>query len=214
MKEGTKKPVVITKALLTRLPLYYCYLRDRIGEEEYISSASLATSLNLNPVQVRKDLAAVSRSAGTPRLGFSAHTLLEDLQEFLGYDNENEVFLVGVGGLGRTLLAYEGFTQYGLRIVAGFDVDENLVGLKINGKTIFPMSKLHDLVKRLNVKIGIIAVPKEYAQEVCNTLIKAGILAIWNFAPTHLDVPEHIVVKNENLAASLANLTKQITDKI
>lgn len=91
-----------------------------------------------------------------------------------------------------------------------FDVNDNIVGKKINDVTIFHADNMEYLAKRLNIKMGIIATPKQAAQSICYRMIDAGILAIWNFAPTHLTVPKEIVVKDENLAASLALLYKQL----
>lgn len=211
MNSNNQKSIVILKSTLSRLPLYYCYLKDKVNDGgHYISSAVIAESLKLNPIQVRKDLACVSSCAGRPRLGFELASLIRDLETYLGYNNVNESVLVGVGGLGRTLLSYEGFQEYGLDIVAGFDTNEDLVGIKINGKPILPMNKLESVLKRMKINIAIIAVPKGAAQSVCNQLIDGGVKAIWNFAPTHIEVPEGILVKNENLAASLAVLSNEL----
>ncbi|MBR7068063.1 MAG: redox-sensing transcriptional repressor Rex, partial [Bacteroidales bacterium] len=136
--------------------------------------------------------------------------LLDDLEEYLGYNNLDEALIVGVGSLGRALLAYEAFEQYGLSIVVGFDCDDGLAGFRVGGKPVLPMSKLADMVRRLGIRIGIITVPKEQAQSVCDALIEAGVKAIWNFAPVHLEVPGGVLLKNENLAASLAALSYEL----
>ncbi len=208
-----EKTSVIINASLKRLPLYYNYLKNKSKEGEvYASSTLIANSLNLNPIQVRKDLAFVSSTSGKPRMGFEILPLISDLETFLGYNNVDEAVLVGVGKLGRTLLSYDGFKDYGLDIIAGFDSDENLAGIKINGKPVLPISKLKTVVSRLNVHIGIIAVTKEAAQKVCNLLVDAGIKAIWNFAPTLVEVPKGIIIRNENLAASLAALSLELIE--
>lgn len=210
MNHNSQKSIVILKSTLSRLPLYYCYLKDKVKDGElYISSAVIADSLKLNPIQVRKDLAFVSSCAGKPRLGFEITSLIHDLETYLGYNNVNKSVLVGVGGLGRTLLSYEGFQDYGLEIAAGFDVNEDLVGKKINGKPIFSMSNLESVIQNLKIGIAIIAVPKNSAQSVCNQLLSCGVRAIWNFAPTHIEVPKGVLIKNENLAASLAVLSNE-----
>lgn len=215
MKKDKQQSIVTMKSTLGRLPLYYCYLRDKVSAgEEYISSSTIAESLKLNPIQVRKDLAFVSKLPGKPRMGFRIDQLIQDLESFLGYDNYNEAVLIGVGGLGRTLLGYDGFVHYGLDIVAGFEVNENLIGIKIKNKPILPLSKLGQVVERMNIKIGIIAVPKENAQDVCQILLDHGIKAIWNFAPTHIEVPDGILIKNENIAASLAVLSNELRKRL
>ena len=210
--ENKSNTLVIMKSTLGRLPVYYCYLQEKMRQgERFVSSTTIAQSLSLNPVLVRKDLAGVASSPGRPKLGFEILPLMEDMKRFLGYDNVTEAVLVGVGGLGRTLLHYQGFDNYGLSIVAGFDSDVALHGLRISGKPVLPIENLDAFVKRVRINIGIIAVPSSAAQEVCNALVAAGVKAIWNFAPTHIDVPQGILVKNENLAASLAALSHELS---
>jgi redox-sensing transcriptional repressor len=159
---------------------------------------------------VRKDLALVSSEAGRPRLGFAISRLMVDIEKFLGYDNLSDAIVVGAGGLGRAFLGYEGFKNNGLNVLAAFDVSPSLVGTCVAGKTIYPMAKLAEFVKRHNVKIGIITVPKQAAQEVLNAMVDAGIKAVWNFAPAPLRVPKGVVLKTEDLAASLAILAGQL----
>ncbi|MBR3528419.1 MAG: redox-sensing transcriptional repressor Rex [Bacteroidales bacterium] len=212
--ENKSNTLVIMKSTLGRLPVYYCYLQEKMRQgERFVSSTTIAQSLSLNPVLVRKDLAGVASSPGRPKLGFEILPLMEDMKRFLGYDNVTEAVLVGVGGLGRTLLHYQGFDNYGLSIVAGFDSDVALHGLRISGKPVLPIENLDAFVKRVRINIGIIAVPSSAAQEVCNALVAAGVKAIWNFAPTHIDVPQGILVKNENLAASLAALSHELSSR-
>ena len=200
-------------ATLTRLPIYYRYLINLQQQgEKNISSAKISADMNLSAVQVRKDLAYVSSIAGKPKTGFDVDELIKDIALFLGYDNTTDAIIVGVGQLGRTLLSYAGFENYGLNIVAGFDVDERIINSRINGKLIMPMEKLKNFVRRINVHIGIITVPYQDAQKVCDELVDAGIKAIWNFAPTHIYVPEGVVLKDEDMASSLAILSSQLKD--
>ncbi len=209
MKKETKI-VSISSAALHRLPQYHCYLKSLSGDQTTISSAKIAEDLNLNPVLVRKDLAEVSSISGTPRRGFLIESLIADIESFLGYDYQNDAILVGVGRLGNTLLSYNGFANYGFSIIAAFDKDASIIGSHIASKEVFPISELKHIVKRTGVKIGIITVPSSAAQEVCDTMVEAGITAIWNFAPTHLSLPANVTIRNENLAASLALLVKQM----
>lgn len=211
MMHNETDEIVVSKSTLKRLPIYYSFLRCMAGEGEvYVSSTTISQHLRFSPIQVRKDLACVSSVSGKPRLGFEIAVLLKDIAEFLRFNNTDDAVLVGVGQLGRTLLSYDGFCNYGLNIVAGFDNDPDMVGLKINGKSILSTDKLADLIQRLNIKIGIVTVPKESAQSVCNMLIDAGIRGIWNFAPTHLEIPETVIIKNENLAGSFAYLSNKL----
>lgn len=202
----------VSKAVLKRLPIYLAYLKAMPDNgQTHISATALASALNMGEVQVRKDLALVS-DGGRPKIGYPRDVLMADIEEFLGYGNTNNAVLIGAGKLGKALLGYSGFAEYGLNIVAGFDTDEALVGQMKSGKTIQPISTLREFCKEQKIKIGIITVPAEHAQNVCNLLIDAGIQAIWNFAPTHLDVPQDILVHNENMAASLALLSKHLSE--
>lgn len=206
------KPVSLQT--LQRLPTYLHYLKSLPKEgNSYISATMLAEALNLNDVQVRKDLSQIS-SGGKPKIGYNLANLIIDLEQYLGYNKTDSAIIVGAGNLGKALLTYGGFAEYGLEIVAAFDADENLIGTHINGKEIFPLDRLAQICERLNVKIGIITVPAPYAQSVCDQLTSCGICAIWNFAPAHLTVPLNVLVQNENMAASLAILTKHLSSKI
>ncbi len=208
------KSLVILKSTMSRLPLYYCYIEQRAEMgQEYISSSALAEYLKLNPIQVRKDLASVSSVPGKSKLGFRTHQLLLDLKSCLGYDNYDEAVLCGVGGLGRTLMLYSGFEKYGLSIIAGFDNNRALYELKINNCPVLPVSRMSSFIKRMRIKLGIIAVPASEAQKVADQMVAGGISAIWNFAPTVLVLPDNVLVKNENLAASLAVLSTQLRNK-
>ena len=178
----------------------------------FVSSRAMAESLTLNAVQVRKDLATVSSMPGRPKKGFRTEQLLKDMKSYLGYDNYNEVVLVGVGGLGKTLLQYPGFKNYGLDVVAGFDVDKRVVGTTVGGKPVYSLQRLSDTVRRLGVKMGIVTVPGPQAQTVADELVSSGIKAIWNFAPVHIDLPAGVIIKNENLAASLAVLSSRLSE--
>lgn len=215
MAQRNENSLVVTKSTLSRLPLYYSFIRRLQHEgEEYVSSATMAQSLNLNPVLVRKDLAGVCSVTGKPRTGFEIDTLISDLSEHLGYNKEDEAILVGVGSLGRLILTNKEFSSMGLNIVVGFDKDPNLHGLQIGDKYVLPMEKMASFVKRTGVKIGIITVPAEQAQNVCDQMVSSGILAIWNFAFTLLNVPNGVLVKNENLPSSLAVLSHELSKKL
>ena len=207
--------ISISRQTLQRLPGYYHYLKGLSHNDiKNISAPTIAKALHLNEVQVRKDLASVSISGGKPKKGFDIAELLQSIERYLGYDNLNDALLVGVGQLGKALLSYKGFESYGMRIVAAFDNNPNMVNTNVGGKKILPVSKLGELCRRMNVRIGIITVPTAGAQQVCDVLIANGVLAIWNFAPVHLQVSENIVVQNENMAVSLAILSKRLAEKM
>ena len=199
----------ISKAVLKRLPGYLSYLKStKETGSVYISATALANALGMGEVQVRKDLAMVS-DGGRPKVGYSRENLVDDLEQFLGYDNTNDSVLIGAGKLGLALLGYSGFAEYGLNILAAFDVAP-VTDKTENGKPIMSMDKLESYCRSNKIRMGIIAVPASCAQDVCNRLIDSGIKAIWNFAPTHLEVPDHILVQNENMATSLAVLSMHL----
>ena len=204
----------VSKSVIRRLPIYLSYLKALPDDApENISATTLATALCMGEVQVRKDLALVS-DGGRPKVGYRRESLVADIEQFLGYDNTNDAVLIGAGKLGRALLGYSGFSEYGLNIVAAFDACDALLGTDESGKPILPMRDLGRLCAHRKILIGIITVPATQAQTVCDELIANGIKAIWNFAPTHLDVPEGILVQNENMATSLAVLSKHLSAQI
>ena len=199
----------ISKAVLKRLPGYLAYLKTlNDGAPPYISATALANALSMGEVQVRKDLAMVS-DGGRPRVGYLREALIDDIEQFLGYDNTTDAVLIGAGKLGQALCGYSGFDDYGLNILAAFDVAPAAEKTE-EGKPIYHLSQLEGFCKANKVLMGIITVPGKYAQEVCDKLICCGIKAIWNFAPTHLDVPANILVQNENMATSLAVLSMHL----
>ena len=201
----------LSRQALKRLPVYMSYLKSLDSEHhEYISSSAVAQALDMNDVQVRKDLAAVCKSSGIPKKGFVIRDLINGISDFLGYGSGNDAILIGTGNLGMALMSYRGFDNYGINIVAAFDTRPEV----IDNKTIYDISKLGDMCKKLNVKIGIITVPVDSAQRVCDMLIESGILAIWNFAPTHIKAPADILVQNENMASSLALLSNHLRQKM
>ena len=204
----------ISRATLRRLPTYLSYLKSLPADVSVnISATAIAAGLNMGEVQVRKDLALIS-DGGRPKIGYNRERLIEDIEVYLGYDNTNDAVLIGAGKLGRALLGYSGFAEYGLNIVAAFDENDAIIGTSKSGKPIMHLSRLGEVCRRDQIKIGIITVPAEQAQSVCDLLINNGILAIWNFAPKHLNVPDHILVQNENMAASLALLCKHLNEQM
>ncbi|MBR2309438.1 MAG: redox-sensing transcriptional repressor Rex [Oscillospiraceae bacterium] len=199
----------ISKSVLKRLPGYLNYLKNiPDNASPYISATALANALGMGEVQVRKDLAMVS-DGGRPKIGYLRESLIEDINQFLGYDNTTDAILIGAGKLGQALLGYGGFGAYGLNILAAFDV-EPTAEMTQEGKPIYPMDKLESFCRNNNILMGIITVPGKYAQEVCDRLIQCGIKAVWNFAPVYLDVPANILVQNENMATSLAVLSMHL----
>ena len=198
----------IPKATLGRLPQYLEYLRTLPEIRRTISATAIAKALSLGDVQVRKDLASVC-GAGKPRIGYETDKLITDIESHLGYERLTNAVLVGAGKLGRALLDYVGFEDFGVKIVAGFDCNET--ALKKGLKDILPIKDIKDYCREHKIKLGIITVGKGSAQDVCDKLVESGIKAIWNFAPVTLKVPNGVLLKQENLALSLAYLNNQIS---
>ena len=199
--------IKIPKTVLERLPVYLHYLRSLPKEERTnVSSAKIARALGLGEVQVRKDLALVC-GKGRPKIGYSYEELKKHLEFRLGCSNNTVAVIVGAGRLGRALLSYEHFSEYGLDIPAAFDLKATKKEELSNGKAVFPMEELESFAKENDVKIGIICVPEKAAQQVADEFVKCGVKAIWNFAPGRISVAEGVRIKNENMAASLAVLS-------
>jgi redox-sensing transcriptional repressor len=202
---------VIPEPTLRRLPVYHQYLRNvsQAAVSEYISCTQIAKDLGFISVQVRKDL-QMTGAVGRPKVGYNIVEAVKAIEVFLGWNNTSDAFLVGAGHLGLALLGYPEFKDYGVNIAAAFDTDISKVGTEIRGKKILHLKRLAEMIKRLHIKLGILTVPGPCAQEVADLMVQAGIRAIWNFAPVKIYVREGIIVQHENLASSLAVLSKRL----
>lgn len=200
MKQAWKVP----EPTLRRLPWYLAFLKLMKDKGEmFVSSTQIAKEINVDPSQVAKDLSFVNIS-GKTRVGYDIHALVDVLEDFLGFTSQHKAFLFGVGSLGAALLQDSGLNQYGLEIVAGFDVKEELAGTLINGIPVFHLKDFPAKQKEYDVTIGVITVPVDKAQEVTEQIIAGGIRALWNFTPFRIRVPEPIVVQNTSMYAHLA----------
>ncbi len=212
----SNKPVALPRPTLERLPAYHRVVAAVVKSgEDYIASSELGRKLNMDDAQVRRDLSFVW-GKGRPGLGYKASDLLRCLEDVLGFNNLTDAVLVGAGKLGLALYGYPGFRSYGIEIVAVFDTDEAKIGQPLPGRgdeeqAILPADKLGDLVRRMRIQLGIVTVPASQAQQVADTMVEAGIRAIWNFAPATLLVPAEVMVRNEDLAAGLATLQYHLT---
>ncbi len=198
----------ISRATLGRIPAYVKYLKSLPSEVSSVSATSIARELGLGEVQVRKDLGNVCGS-GKPKIGYFTSELLSSLESLLESGN-GETIIIGAGKLGRALLDYKGFSDYGLTLLAAFDKNVTKAEKTVGGSPIYPISELPAFCKKHSVKIGIIAVPDEAAQEVCNLLYDNSIKTMWCFAQCHLYKPADAVIQYENMALSLAHLKMKI----
>lgn len=204
----------IPEPTLRRLPLYYRLLKQlREGGRTGVSCTTIGAELKLDATQIRKDI-EMTGTAGRPKVGYDINELICAIERFIGWDTTTEAFLVGAGSLGEALMGYPGFADCGLQIVAAFDVDPNKCHRIIHGKHVRHISKLPNLMRRMKVRFGIITVPAAEAQQAAELLVEGGVLAIWNFAPAKIRVPDRVIVTNEDLYCSLAVLSQKMTRKL
>ncbi len=204
----------IPEPALRRLPVYLQLLKSlqerNINE---VSTTIFADTLNLDPTQVRKDI-AYTGMIGKPKVGYDVNELIDTIESYLNWNNLTDAFLAGTGNLGSAILGYDALKKYGINIVAAFDNDPVKIETKIQGIEVLPIRKLTNLAERMHIKVGILTVPAQAAQEVATHMVDGGIIAIWNFAPVSLSVPKDIIVENAGFSTSLAVLSRKLTEKI
>ncbi len=192
---------------IRRLPSYLNVIRRALEKDlKVISGTVIASELELEPIQVRKDL-AVTGIVGKPRVGYDVKELKTAIESFLNWDKKHKAIVIGTGNLGTALIGYPGFRQNGMDIIASFDSSPEKVGKNILNVQTYDMSKLSEMIKNESIEIAILTVPSEFAQEVTNTLVDAGISAIWNFTNEKLKVPSEVLVLREDLSSSYAVLS-------
>jgi redox-sensing transcriptional repressor len=169
----------------------------------------IAQELNLEPIQVRKDL-AITGIVGKPKKGYPVEALVNAIEHFLGWDQNREAVLVGAGNLGSALMGYQEFQLHGLHIVAAFDTDPAKVGTVVHGVKVRAMDNLGKDLAELGAEIAILTVPSPFAQATAESLVAAGITSIWNFTNIKLKVPPHVVVQREDLSSGYALLSVQM----
>ena len=204
--EGQKIP----KAVIKRLSLYSRVLQKfSISGLEKISSKELGDALGLNSAQVRKDLAYFGQF-GVPGLGYYVEDLRSKIKSILGTDRTWNVLLVGAGNIGRALSSYRGFGAKGFQLVAVFDNDPSKVGKKLGPFVIQPLADMPAAVEKHAIRLAIIAVPADAAQDVADQLIAAGVRGLMNFAPVSISVPPDIALNAVDVAVQLEQLSFQV----
>lgn len=199
---------------LKRLPMYLEALyRFKKAGLKMVSATKIAVFTDVHMTQVRKDL-AYTGVVGTPKIGHRIDELIQAIEECLNWNDISSCFLVGVGHLGKALMGYTELSKKGLRIITAFDNNPELASTYYQGIMIHPMSKFSNLLSRLHVHIGILTVPAECAQEVADEMVKGGIIAIWNFTPARLVLPEDIIIENIDMSSSLAVLSRRVAERL
>lgn len=194
----------IPEPALRRLPWYLSYVKLlRNQGETIVSSTQIARQIDVSPSQIAKDLSYVDIK-GKTRVGYEIEDLIHVLETFLGFTKTHKAVVFGVGSLGAALLSDSGLEQFGLKIIAGFDVKESVVNKKIHSIPVYHSNQFIEKNSTISAEIGILTVPPGIAQEVSNYMISGGIKGIWNFTPFRIRVPDGVVLQNTSLYAHLA----------
>lgn len=205
--------MILPEPTLRRLPWYLAHVKLLINSGvEFVSSTQIASATNVDSSQVAKDLSLLNIS-GKTRVGYEVKSLIEVLEDFLGFTKCHKACIFGVGSLGGALMTDSGLEQYGLKLVAGFDIREEIIGSEINGIPIYHTNDFQKVQERENMVIGIITVPVDKAQESAEEMVKGGIGALWNFTPYKIKVDENIVVQETSLYAHLAVMFNRLNEK-
>lgn len=199
----------IPQISLQRMPQYLNYLKGMSANKRHVSSGHIAEALGLGEVLVRKDLAYTS-AVGRPRVGYVTVELIAAIEDFLCCNGRKNAVIVGYGALGKALLGYNGFSHYGIEMVAAFDNDREKINLSDTDKPVYFVGELNEKVKEYNAVLAVVCVPAASAQEVTDLLVNSGIKAILNFAPINLKVPDGVEVRQIDMAANLAILSSSI----
>ncbi len=208
---------MLPEPTLRRLPWYLAYLKMLDSKhEEHVSSTQIAKRLNVDASQIAKDLSFLNIK-GKTRIGYEVHPLTKALTEFLGFKHRHNAYLIGAGSLGSALMRDLGLMQFGLNIVAAFDIDPSIIGSQVSNIPIYDFAELPTRQRNSGVMIAIVAVPPESAQDVADTLVSSNIKAIWNFTPFRIKVPRNVVLQNTSIYSDLAlmynNLEANVTNK-
>ena len=208
--QSPQRPYVPEPAL-RRLPWYLASVqRLRSQGVEYVSSTAISKLLNVDASQIAKDLSYLNIK-GKTRIGYEVAELERGLNDFLGFHERHLAVMMGVGSLGRALITDSGLSRYGREIVAGFDVNPDVVGTEIGGTPVYDISELNERRAQLGADIAIIAVPVENAAEVADQCVAAGIKALWNFTPFHIKTTPDITIQNTSIYAHLAVMYNRLS---
>lgn len=198
---------MVPEVVVMRLPLYVRVLSMlEATEQELVSSQTLGALLQATPAQIRKDLSYFGRFGKQGR-GYRVTHLLRELRQIMGLDRQWSMVLLGVGQLGSAILTYGGFSPQGFHIIRAFDADPKKIGTTVGDVPVDDMSTLESFTKTTHVDLGIVAVPVEYCQEVTDLLVRCGIRAILNYAPSQVQVPKDVWVRDIDPVVALQSMT-------
>jgi redox-sensing transcriptional repressor len=207
-----KKSIKISSKVVPRLSRYYRILYE-LDKHSWVSSKSLSESTGFSAAQIRKDLAYFGQF-GSRGKGYNSDALKKSIRKILGLDRTWNVALIGAGNLGMALLGYRGFRDQGFKIVAAFDVDKKKIGKTFNEIKVYNLKDLDAIVRKKNIHMAMLTVPGEYAQKVAESVVRSGIKAILNFAPTHLKLPENVKVRHIDMTIEIERLSFLISRQI
>ncbi len=198
---------VVTEAIpatiVARLPIYLRALLDvAMADVTLVSSERLAGLTGVGAATVRKDLASLG-STGIRGVGYDVRALVDQIGRTLGLHRPSSIVVVGIGNIGRALAQYTGFAERGFRVVALLDADPEKVGTTINGLVVRGIVELSAVVADTHPAIAVVAVPPDDAQEVVDALVASGLTSILTFHPAPLSVPDHVLLRNLDLAVEL-----------
>ena len=195
---------ILPEPTIRRLPWYLSYVKmlDNL-HVEYVSSTQISKELNVQSSQIAKDLSFLN-IRGKTRIGYEVHSLVTELEDFLGFNEHHDAVVIGTGSLGTALMQDHGLEHYGLKIVAGFDVRSEVIGKCLGGLPVYDINKLAEWQQEHHVSIAILTVPVERAQEAAAQAIASGVTALWNFTPYRIKAPDNVVIANTSIYAHLA----------
>lgn len=202
----------VSEKTISRMTLYHCILTDYIIKGiDTISSPQIASLLGIDDSQVRKDISFIKNS-GKSRVGYLVKELKASIEKTLGFSKPKNAIIIGAGNLGNALANYSNFSNYGLNVLALFDTDKNKIGKTINEKSVYSIDEIKELTSKIDIDMAILTVPREFAQQTADLLVKENIKYIWNFSPTVLDVPSDVQVWNENLMGNFLQFAYKMQD--
>ncbi len=200
----------ISQAVIRRLPRYYRYLGELLEDGvERISSNDLSKRMKVTASQIRQDLNNFG-GFGQQGYGYNVKFLHTEIGKILGVDRKHNMIIVGAGNLGQALANYAAFERSGFVTKGLFDINPTLAGVTVRGIEIHMLDEVKSFIKENDIEIAVLTIPKAKAVAVANMLAESGIRAIWNFAHTDLNLPEHIVVENVHLSESLMRLSYNV----